>query len=155
MKSRRNRRGGSQIAEFAPALLILFFVILFPMVDIIYLAIGYCGGWYLNHMSSRAAATVAGDITVRQTACNNMTASWLKSTIAAFVNASVPQNIPTPGTYAGTGDPYIEVDTQVQVMPLINLSSVPFLNSVGVDGVTKPITFQYIDKRPVEETDLK
>jgi hypothetical protein len=71
------------------------------------------------------------------------------------MNASVPQNKPTMLAYGSTGDPYVEVDTQVQVMPLVNLSSVPFLNSVGVDGVTKPITFQYIDKRPVEETDLK
>lgn len=151
-RSMRNRRGGSQIAEFAPALLILFFVILFPMVDIVYLAIGYCGGWYLNHMSSRAASTVAGNLAVRQTACNNMTTAWMASTIAKFMNATVPLNKPTISAYGATGDQFVEVDTQVTVAPLVNLSSVPFLNSVGVDGVTKPITFIYVDKRPLEET---
>lgn len=122
------------------------------MVDIVYLAIGYCGGWYLNHQSARAASIVSGNLAARQTACNNMTAEWMKTGIASFLNASVPQNKPTMSAYGSTGDQYVEVDTQVTIMPLVNLSSVPFLNSVGVDGVTKPITFVFVDKRPVEET---
>lgn len=159
MKARRRRKStGGQIAELAPALLLLFIVILFPMLDIMYLGLGYCAGWYLNQMTARACATVApAEYT---TACTNMNNSWSGSSFANFTGASVIKNKADPVDFKGTavdretGESmkFVLVNTQVQVNPFFSLASVPFLNTLNIDGLTRPITFNYIDKRPQEET---
>jgi hypothetical protein len=159
MKARRKSTGG-QIAELAPALLILFIVILFPMLDIMYLGLGYCAGWYLNHMTSRACSTVAP--LEYPTACTNMNTAWSASSFAGFTGASVVKNQATAVDFKSTavdretGEPmkFVEVNTQVLVNPFFSLASVPFLNTLNIDGLTRPITFNYVDKRPQEETGI-
>ncbi len=157
MKLRRKSTGG-QIAELAPALLILFIIILFPMLDIIYMALGYCAGWYLNHMTARACATVPPTQYVAAT--TSMNNAWLASSFANFTGASIASNSANLVAFGSTAVDretgatmkYIEVTTRVSVNPFFSLASVPFLNSLNIDGLTKPIVFNYIDKRPQEET---
>ncbi len=159
MKLKRKTRGG-QIAELAPALLILFIIILFPMMDIIYLGLGYCAGWYLNHMTARACATVPPAQYV--TATTSMNNAWASSSLSGFTGASIAYNKADAVDYLGTavdretGLPmkYIQVTTRVSVNPFFSLASVPFLNSLNIDGLTKPIVFNYVDKRPQEETGI-
>lgn len=153
MRLKRKARGGSQIAELAPALMILFLVILFPMVDIIYLGIGYCSGWYLNQMTTRACSVARPmDWT---TARDKMNTAWTDSSLAKFTGATIVKNdFKAPQTLAGGDefDQFVEVNTQVMVNPFMSLGSVPFLSALNIDGLTKPVTFNYIDKRPMEET---
>ncbi len=92
MRQRRKARGGSQIAEFAPALLILFIVILFPMLDVMYLGMGYCCGWYLNHMTSRGCSTVPPTTpgvayTYPASVVTNLNNVWLASSFQTFTGA--------------------------------------------------------------------
>ncbi|MBN8659948.1 MAG: hypothetical protein LCH63_04290 [Candidatus Melainabacteria bacterium] len=153
MRVKRKRRG-SQIAELAPSLVILLLVVLFPMLDIMYLGIGYAGGWYLNQMTARALATT--EPTDWPTAASRMTTAWQGSSLANFTGASVVSNgssNATGGTLSG-GDKYdkfVQVNTEVRINPFISLASVPFLNALSIDGLTKPVTFRYVDKRPREE----
>ncbi|MBN9394061.1 MAG: hypothetical protein J0H83_02365 [Candidatus Melainabacteria bacterium] len=150
LHANRSRRGGSQVAEFAPALFILFMMVLFPLVDLMYLGMAYCGGWYLNHMTSRACSTaVQSDWT---TVANQQRDAWLASPIAAFSGSTVPKNDPKAGAYAGTGDQFVEVETHVAVKPFMALDGIPFLAALNIDGLTKPAVFRYVDKRPREET---
>ncbi len=161
MKFKRKTRGG-QIAELAPALLILFVIILFPMMDIIYLGLGYCAGWYLNHMTARACSTVSPpskDAAAFPAAITAMNNAWASSSLSGFTGAAIASNTARAVDFGSTVDretgfpmQYVEVNTQVRVNPFFSLASVPFLNSLNIDGLTRPITFNYIDKRPMEET---
>jgi hypothetical protein len=158
MKARRKSTGG-QIAELAPALLILFIVVLFPMVDIMYLGIGYCAGWYLNQMTARACSTVK---TAEYPAAEaNMKAAWESSGLALFTRAGVVKNKATAINYGSTldretGNPMqlIQVETEVAITPFLSLAGVPFMAAMNIDGLTRPIVFRYLDKRPLEETNV-
>jgi hypothetical protein len=158
MRVKRKRRG-SQIAELAPSLVILLLVVLFPMLDIMYLGIGYAGGWYLNQMTARALATT--EPADWPAAASRMTTAWQGSSLANFTGATVVVNglqstsPPKGGTLVGGDkyDKYVPVETQVRINPFISLASVPFLNALSIDGLTKPVTFRYLDKRPREEFD--
>ncbi|MFA7338767.1 MAG: hypothetical protein WC028_18420 [Candidatus Obscuribacterales bacterium] len=163
MKARRKSTGG-QIAELAPALLILFLVILFPMVDLLYLSIGYCAGWYLNQMTAKACATTPITTTTPTPAdyapaANAMKTAWEGSGLAAFTGAVVVANGAKSvnfGTVVDreTGLPmrFVQVDTQVQIKPFLSLGGLPFMAAMNIDGLTRPITFRYQDNRPSEET---
>ena len=123
------------------------------MLDIIYLGIGYCSGWWLNQMTTRACATVPP--TGWTGARDNMNTAWSSSSLAQFTGATiVANNFKPPQTLAGGDefDQFVEVNTQVKVNPLVSLASVPFLSALSIDGLTKPVTFNYNDKRPMEET---
>lgn len=163
MKARRKSNGG-QIAELAPALLILFLVILFPMVDLLYLSIGYCAGWYLNQMTAKACATTP-ITTINPTtadyapAAAAMKTAWEGSGLAAFTGAVVVQNDGSSVAFGSsvdreTGNPmrFVQVDTQVQIKPFLSLGGLPFMAALNIDGLTRPITFRYRDNRPSEET---
>ncbi|MBU6452520.1 MAG: hypothetical protein KGS72_12115 [Cyanobacteria bacterium REEB67] len=157
MRQRRSARGGSQIAELAPALLILFIVVLFPMLDIMYLGLGYCCGWYLNHMSSRACATVQPTAADYAAACAAMNANWSASSLSGFTGSTVVSNAADPpvlptGPASNQTNALVTVRTQVQVHPFFTLASVPLINSLQIDGLTRPITFKYTDSVPMEET---
>lgn len=53
--SHRNERGGAQMSEFSLALMV-FIVMLFPLLDMVGLGLGYCGVWFVAQQSvSRAS----------------------------------------------------------------------------------------------------
>jgi len=158
MRLRRKAKGGSQIAELAPALLILFIVILFPMLDVMYLGLGYCCGWYLNHMTSRGCVTVAPS--AYGAACTQMNNQWSASSLSGFTGANIVANSATQQMSA-VNDPvtnkptsYVLVTTQVRVNPFFTLGSMPLINNLNIDGLTRPVVFTYSDRRPVEETGI-
>ncbi len=53
-KSRKHN--GSQIAEFGPALLLLFFVFFFPIINMFYFFSAFGAAWYLNSIELREVA---------------------------------------------------------------------------------------------------
>jgi hypothetical protein len=55
-KSTRRNRTGASLAEFGPALIIFFLVILFPLIDLVGLATGYV----TCYLATRQAASAAG-----------------------------------------------------------------------------------------------
>jgi hypothetical protein len=173
MRQRRKARGGSQIAELAPALLILFIVVLFPMLDVMYLALGYCAGWYLNHITSRGCSTVAwsglpGTISTGgpypAAVITNLNNVWLGTSFSSFCGASIVSNAASAVPVAGVPDPssnanalptmMVQATTSVQVHPFFTLPVMPLMNSLQVDGLTRPVTFTYSDRVPVQENGI-
>jgi hypothetical protein len=169
MRQRRKARGGSQIAEFAPALLILFIVVLFPMLDVMYIALGYCCGWYLNHITSRGCSTapppspsLGGPYPAA--VITNLNNAWLNTSFQNFSGASIVSNVATAVPVAGVPDPtsnannlptlMVDCQTQVQIQPFFTLPVMPLMNSLQVDGLTRPIIFFYHDRVPVQENGL-
>lgn len=140
MRRYRRNRKGNQISELAPALFIILVVILFPMVILLYMGIGYACGWYLNHMSTRAAAIVRpADM---QSAIDSQRDAWLATGLASFTRASVLSN--TAQRLNVDPDPELDivrVTTNIQIEPLVMVPFIPI----------QPIPFQFVSERPIEE----
>ena len=136
---RRDSRG-NQISELGPALFIILIVILFPLMLLIYLGLGYACGWYLNHMSTRAAAIVVpGQM---QNAMDAQQAAWEATGLAAFTKATVISNTATRVNIDGDPeDDIVRVTTRIQIEPLVIVPFIPL----------RPLPFQFVSERPVEE----
>ena len=144
---------GSTIAEFAPALFVLFLLIIFPMVNLIYLTVGYSASWYLNNLEVRelAVRTPANS----STALSEVDTRWANSPLARFVHATAGdiqhpggvQYDPSPTDNTNT-QAFVKLSTQVTIKPFLNIA-VPFIKDVP--GVGAPITFVFFDRRTQEE----
>lgn len=140
MRRFRRRKDGNQIAELAPAIFIILVVFLFPMMVLVYIGLGYTCGWFLNHMSTRAAAIVPP--TAMAGAIGNQQATWEASGLAAFTRATVLSNVATRiDTNGDSVDDLVRVTTRIQVEPLAIIPFIPL----------RPLPFEYIGERPVEE----
>ncbi|MGD9684903.1 MAG: hypothetical protein AB7W16_27365 [Candidatus Obscuribacterales bacterium] len=144
MRRFRRNREGNQIAELAPALLIIFVLFLFPMMVIIYMGLGFGCGWYLNHMCTRAAALV--EEAAMPTALASQEAAWMSSGLASFTGASVVSNNAVRlNTDADPEMDIVRVTTVVQLQPFVSIPFIPL----------QPLPVTYNGERPVEETGIK
>ncbi|MBK9142936.1 MAG: hypothetical protein IPM23_10605 [Candidatus Melainabacteria bacterium] len=144
MRRFRRNREGNQIAELAPALLIIFVLFLFPMMVIIYMGLGFGCGWYLNHMCTRAAALV--EEAAMPAALASQEAAWMSSGLAAFTGASVvSNNAARINTDADPEMDIVRVTTVVQLQPFVSIPFIPL----------QPLPVTYNGERPVEETGIK
>jgi len=131
-----------------------------------YLGLGYCCGWYLNHVTSRGCSTVAPSNPANPngtlypaSVITNLNNAFLASSFANFTGASIVSNTATAVT-SGVADPtnpghntlYVQAKTQVKVNPFFTLPSVPLINSLQIDGLTRPVVFTYFDSVPAQET---
>ncbi|MBI2811573.1 MAG: hypothetical protein HYX67_12215 [Candidatus Melainabacteria bacterium] len=157
MKFYRNRRGGSGTVELAPALVVIFIVILIPMLDLLYLGLAYASGWYCNHLVVREVA--CRDPGASGAAAAAATAAWAGTGLAKFIGAgtgAVTNNVtfllngvptaPTPGNPPTS----CSVATQVTVQPFL---PIPFF--MQVEGLNKPVIFGYAAERPQEEKGIQ
>jgi len=87
-----------------------------------------------------------------------MNNAWAASSLSGFTGASIVTNTAT-ATAAGVTDPisgkkaqYVLAKTFVKVNPFFTLPSMPLINSLQIDGLTRPVTFGYSDNVPIEET---
>ncbi len=157
MKFYRNKRGGSGTVELAPALVVIFIVILVPMLDLLYLGLAYASGWYCNHLVVREVA--CRDPNSSTAAANAATTAWAATGLAKFIGAgtgavtnnvtfllnSVP-TVPTPGNPPTS----CSVATLVTVQPFL---PIPFF--MQVEGLNKPVIFSYAAERPQEEKGIQ
>ncbi len=150
MKFYRNRKGGSGTVELAPALVVIFIVILIPMLDLLYLGLAYASGWYCNHLVVRevacrepANATVAAD---------SATQAWAGTGLAKFIGASAASVVNNPSfKNDASGNPIsVTVSTVVTVQPFL---PIPFF--MQVQGLNQPVKFGYSAERPQEEKGIK
>lgn len=158
MKFYRNKKGGSGTVELAPALVIIFIVILFPMLDLLYLSLAYASGWYCNHLVVREVACRVPDTNTTNpgSAAWDATKAWADTGLAKFIGANVnsvqntvsytmpPNPTPTDGPVSCT------VATQVTVQPFL---PIPFF--MQVEGLNKPVIFSFSAERPQEEKGIK
>lgn len=147
-RKRRRSSIGHEFAEFAPAIFVLLIVILFPMLDLIYLGIGYACGWYLNHLQVREVACVAPGS--GPAAAGSALAAWQASGLCRFTNGSQTAAPNITYLYLDTTDPtfpsHCRVTTSVRIQPWLQ---VPFMG--GIPGIGAPVDFTYTAERTQEE----
>lgn len=176
MRNKRNRRIGSALtAEFGPALIIFFLVILFPMINLIGLAMG-AGTLYIMAVE---CATKAGNATnfqdalaSAQTSANSYAASgfgqFAKLTPVGGYNGSgmdlyvTDTNINTNvSTTNGPNTPFVssaidpstylysyDAKVNYNVGPFMNMGAVPWIG--GVPGIGVPAQLSFTVSRNVE-----
>lgn len=141
----RNRRG-SAIAETGPALFILLIMILFPLIDLMYMGVAYSIVYYLNHLEVRELAVripSETDLVLTEVDSNYVTTGFGK--FVGLTQARITH--PLPGKATRSGDPQlVTCTTQATVDPFLNL---PFIMSVS--GINSPATFSVTSSRFQEE----
>jgi hypothetical protein len=170
----RNAGGAPQIAEFAPALYVLFIIVLMPLLD---LATTFVAGatQYLASNDFVAKAATQPDYPTALNSMANEAYQFQSSGLAQFVHMAAN------GGYTGCGDDLFVLSTdiasgtvtssaanqplgqpintkntmyefsvrsQYSVSPLVNLSAVPLLGAIP--GLGKPMEFVFVANRPVE-----
>jgi len=149
------RANGSQIAELPAALIVLFFVFFYPVLNLLYLVCAFGAGWYLNNIELReVAARVPLDSSPQSTfkPVTDLpeTLNW-KGLMGVTESAS-PQvaqyPLATNPNLVGTST----VQTFVSIKPLFPM---PFLTNVPgfckIPGLGQPITFTYTSTIQQEE----
>lgn len=157
MKTNQSRKlyraqRGAMIAELGPALLILFFFLFFPLVDLLSLGMSYTSALALNELQVREAAFQPSSEAkkpggqVRKTIPDQ----WTKSGLGRFVN--LQQNPRTSVSYrlgesSGNGlrDKYVKVVTTILVNPFLNVPLLP-----GIPGISQSVEFTICSERIVE-----
>ncbi len=148
----RNRvQRGSSMAELPGALIILLFVIFFPLINIIGLGIKYGGCATLNGIQLREAALVPRSqaIAAGGAVQKGIPDQWLAGGIGKFVNPTVAPHTEITyrdGEKTDSGvDKLVTVKTTVSIPPFI---TVPFLPDVP--GLSAPVQFTLEGERPME-----
>lgn len=138
--SKVRRKKGNQITELGPAMFILLVVVLFPLAALVYMGMGVGCGWFLNHMSTRAASVVPGP--QMPTALTKQEDAWKASGLAKFTNANVVSNVATRADINGKpGDDVVRVTTIIEIQPFVQIPFVPL----------GPYRFTFNGERPIEE----
>ncbi len=169
---------GSAIAEMGPALILLFIVILFPMLDLIGLALKYADCYYLFNALVREAGvgttvvektsvsgTPTGEIKCYDITCSTdnvppptgrgsmqlIISNWQKSGLGIFANVvpgSITQTASVNCTEGSPNARWVHVQMNVSCNPFLKL---PLPGQIP--GLTAPATFQF-NGASVVENDL-
>ncbi|MBS2001570.1 MAG: hypothetical protein JST44_08695 [Cyanobacteria bacterium SZAS LIN-5] len=150
MKFYRNKKGGSGTVELAPALVVIFIVILIPMLDLLYLSLAYAAGWYCNHLVVREVA--CREPSNATAAADSATTAWAATGLAKFIGAGKSAVVNSPTfTNDANGNPIsCTVSTVVTVQPFL---PIPFF--MKIQGMNQPVNFAYSAERPQEEKGIK
>ena len=148
---RRNKRG-QVISETGPALFVLFVMILFPLLDLLYMGLAFGIVWYLNYLEVRELAVRIPEETAQ--VIQEVDGNYVTTGLGRFVGLSTA-SITHPITGQASRDPvapppeepqYVTCTTQAQVNPFLNL---PFV--IPVAGINAPVVFTVTSTRLQEE----
>ncbi|MCA9800896.1 MAG: hypothetical protein KC777_02865 [Cyanobacteria bacterium HKST-UBA02] len=149
-RSRSSRTvAGSAITETGPALFILFIMILFPLIDLMYMGLAYGIVYYLNFLEVRELAVrEPADTAVVLQDLDNL---FVQQGLGKFIGLAISDiQHPLPGQATRAGDPLlVTCTTQAQVDPFLSL---PFIMPVA--GINSPVTFEVSSSRLQEENGL-
>jgi hypothetical protein len=170
----RNKRGSSELSEFAPVLYIMFLIILLPLLDLVSVFVAGSTQYLATNDFAAKAATQA-DYSSTLNSMANEASQFQLNGLAQFVHM-VPE-----GGYTGCGDDLyvlvtdlasgsvtssaanqplsqpintqtsmyeISVNSVYSVAPLVTLAAVPILGDIP--GLGKPVTLAFTANRPVE-----
>jgi hypothetical protein len=170
-------RHGSALNEFGPALFIFFFFALFPMLNLVGVAIGFTTVQMIAQQTATAAAastSYSQGLTAMQTTANNLQATGFakfaklvpvggfsscgcdlyvaRTDITSQAITSFGPNTPMPAPIDSTKYIYeYQVKATYQILPFVNMSGVPFIGAVP--GLGAPASVQYAGSRAVEYPD--
>jgi hypothetical protein len=142
----KRRTNGTAITETGPALFLLFIVILFPLIDPLYMGVAFAIVWYLNHLEVRELSVRVPTETV--TALTNVDQLFTSTGFGSFIGLTMPRiSHPLPGsaTYSGTPTT-VTCMTVATVDPFL---TIPFFT--GIPGMNEACTFQVTSTRLQEE----
>lgn len=142
-------RSGSTIAETGPALFLLLIVILFPLIDLMYMGLAFGIVWYLNYLEVRELAV--RDPAETSQVLQEVDGVFISQGIGKFVGlstAGIAHPLPSKATRQGT-PVTVTCTTQATIKPFLTL---PFL--MPVKGINAPITFSVSSNRIQEELGL-
>jgi hypothetical protein len=139
---------GNALVEIGPALLIAFFFLFFPLLNLSAMGMTFAACVSLNYAQLREAAfsTTARAQHPEGSVRKGIPERWSKSGVGQFV--STPQLPVTSVTYRhveGLKNDLVTVSTMVTVKPAFTL---PFFSSVP--GLGAPITYTISNERLVE-----
>lgn len=143
--NRRNARKahGSSMTETAPALLILFMFLFFPLVNCFAMGVQYASAYTLNDMQCREAATMDKNQATDSNGivCKGLVDKWMHTGLGAFVQC---QGTPeTKVVYGNQGE--VEITTKVVAKPFMMC---PFF--FKIPGMSAPMTFSVSNRRMIE-----
>lgn len=167
-KRTRNQVGsGAGAAEFAPALIIFFLVILFPLINLIMFTTGYATG-YLCAKQCASRASTQNTFTEAMAVVQQESATFVASGFGVFAKlvpvggiagsgidlyvVSVPygggtattytRNIPIPAAATPNSNTYeYKVEANFNVGPFMDLSMLPWIGDVPGLGPPARLTF--------------
>jgi hypothetical protein len=157
----RNAKGGSGMAEFAPALMVLVICIFFPLVDFLAIGLSYGLVRVLNYNQCHEASLVPwGQATDSGgTVMQGIPNQW-GGGMGHFVKMSGDVNTvityrngehSTDSGNSNVQDKVVQVATTVTCNPFL---PIPFPSGVlSVPGMNGPFTFTVFSERPMENPD--
>ena len=160
--SRKRTSNGYQIAELPPALILIFFAFLFPVLNMLYFIGAFAVGWYLNTIELRqVACCLPSSIGLTNPPDQQFHVVVLPQSqnwnnlfgVSEDVNSPQVAQFPptTPGSNPNMVDKSI-VKTTINVKPFITMHSLGTLLPLGkIPGLGKPITFVYTSSIQQEE----
>lgn len=145
-KKRTRRSQGSSLAEFAPALFLLFFFALFPAIDLIGIGLSYLSCISLNDLQLREACKVPRTQAIDPNGVVALTVptNW-KQSLAGGIGSLVEQPT-TQVTYEPfKGVVYVTVSTTFVIHPTLTIPMFP-----GVPGLGAPYSTTITHSRVLE-----
>jgi len=141
MRFKNLRSKSGSISEMPPALFLLFFFAVFPMLNLIFLGLIFASCVTLNNIELREAArTPSSQITAVFAELQN---NWLTSGFGHLTGSAGPES---EVSYMAIGtDPYVSVSTTFTVKPFL---PIPIFK--GVPALGSPWSFQVVGKRILE-----
>ena len=148
----RRQRNGQALSEAGPAMLVLLCFVVFPLLVVVYVGLGWACGWFLNQTCCRTAA-MTGDLnsdgtvslSEMQVRMKPDVDAWEESGLRAFTNAKVLDY--TAVRYRRhpirpVGPPnFVRATTTIEMDPFLHISAFPMHG----------FTFTYNAERPIEE----
>lgn len=145
-KARKRGNLGAAISEFGPALFLMFFFAIFPVLDMIVAGYNYCSCVALNDLQLREASKLprsqadAANGPVKLT----IPQRWASSIIGGFSGTSqLPETVVSYSAKHGTC--YVTVSTTCEINPFLKI---PFF--FGVPGIGAPLVTKISNKRVME-----
>lgn len=144
-KNRYQRNiAGSAITETGPALFLLLLVILFPLIDLLYMGLAFGLVWYLNHLEVRELAVRIPAESAQ--VLTDIDTLYTSTGFGKFIGLTVPR-IQHPGGAVYGGNPLtVTCTTVATINPFLNI---PFV--IPVSGLNQPATFRVTSSRLQEE----
>lgn len=147
---------GSALSEFGPAVFLLIFFCLIPVIDFIFIGMDYAALRYLNELQLREAQKLPRSLATAEegSVIASIPANWSKSLLAGLKNPdhAITTKVnyqPVPWQPVGSNQTidfwFVTVETTVQFRPLLNIPLV-----ARVAGLGAPVTFTVSGRRPVE-----
>lgn len=142
----RDRRKGSSISEFGPAMFVFLIAIFFPMIDLLGLAMGYGICWYINYkISNQVARSRQAQAT---TIADEVVGSVMRTGFASFLKLQQGDiKVAAPVFDNNAAPPTVQVTTEVTTKPFL---SIPFWKAVP--GLNAPVTFSISSQLTREST---